>query len=553
MPAAVAQRWLHGRFADLMLGCGVAYALLFGLMLTTGSAVQDAIPLHWAPLVALAVGAPHYGATLLRVYARAEDRRKYALFAWGATLLIVALFAVGAHVTIVGSLLLTLYLTWSPWHYSGQNYGIALMFLHRRGVPVTPRAKKLLHASFTLSFAVTFVYLHTAGAAVPDAPVDPTGAVYEVVELGIPRAIGDVLLWALVAGFVATGVSALALLSRGGRARELVPTALLVASQALWFVVPDVARWIGAGQHLFPLAADEGTYAFFWVAVAHSAQYLWITSFFAKKSASGGGTPYLARCLAAGAAVWAIPALLFAPGLLGRVPYDLGLGLLVASAVNIHHFVLDGVIWKLRDGRIAKVLLYSEAAATEGAATADRLAWLRAPAVKRAAVAVGVACIAVQAYATVESAAFAEASGRGDAPRMEAASARLAWLGRASARDRVELAVLADKEGDTDRAFALLDDSLRLYPTADAWMARGAHHARQREWRRAARAYERALAIDDDDPHALLGAALAWIRAGHPGRAEELRLRAVEAGPRARDVPDAIDDALRREMRTSRL
>ena len=31
--------------------------------------------------------------------------------------------------------------------------------------------------------------------------------------------------------------------------------------------------------------------------------------------------------------------------------------LLVASVVNLHHFVLDGAIWKLRDGRVARVLL----------------------------------------------------------------------------------------------------------------------------------------------------------------------------------------------------
>ncbi len=32
-----------------------------------------------------------------------------------------------------------------------------------------------------------------------------------------------------------------------------------------------------------------------------------------------------------------------------------------AAAVNIHHFILDGVVWKLRDPRVPKVLTSSQA------------------------------------------------------------------------------------------------------------------------------------------------------------------------------------------------
>ena len=33
--------------------------------------------------------------------------------------------------------------------------------------------------------------------------------------------------------------------------------------------------------------------------------------------------------------------------------------LIFTALVNIHHFILDGAIWKLRDGRIATLLLNS--------------------------------------------------------------------------------------------------------------------------------------------------------------------------------------------------
>jgi hypothetical protein len=37
------------------------------------------------------------------------------------TLVIFAWFVAGQYVPIAGAALLTLYLTWSPWHYSGLN------------------------------------------------------------------------------------------------------------------------------------------------------------------------------------------------------------------------------------------------------------------------------------------------------------------------------------------------------------------------------------------------------------------------------------------------
>ena len=46
------------------------------------------------------------------------------------------------HLPALGTFLVTLYLTWSPWHYTGQNYGLAVMFLRRSGVEVDARTKR---------------------------------------------------------------------------------------------------------------------------------------------------------------------------------------------------------------------------------------------------------------------------------------------------------------------------------------------------------------------------------------------------------------------------
>jgi len=50
----------------------------------------------------------------------------------------------------------TLYLTWSPWHYSGQNYGIFLLFARRAGAQPDNRHRRALYSAFLLSYAILF-------------------------------------------------------------------------------------------------------------------------------------------------------------------------------------------------------------------------------------------------------------------------------------------------------------------------------------------------------------------------------------------------------------
>ena len=49
--------------------------------------------------------------------------------------------------------------------------------------------------------------------------------------------------------------------------------------------------------------------------------------------------------------------------------------MLVAAMVNIHHFMIDGAIWKLRDGRVARALIRREAPGPD-AIGAPRRRWL---------------------------------------------------------------------------------------------------------------------------------------------------------------------------------
>jgi hypothetical protein len=330
------QRWLWGPAPDLLLGCGLAYAAVFVVMLFVGPEMKVWIPLGLLPLGSLLMGTPHYGATILRAYERREDRRRYWVFTVYATALLFAVFLGGLYLPLLGSITYTLYLTWSPWHYAGQNFGLAAMFLRRRGVEVSPSARRALHGSFMLSYAIAFLVLHdtvAAGSAYAPKGAAPRG--YEFIPLGLPAVVSATLTLAVLLGYIACVVSAVVQLKRKGSWRDLAPTGALMGSQALWFLVPAVVGGTDFGQKLVPVAMADSEYAAWWLVFAHSVQYLWITSYYASRERGSRPTGFLVRAFLAGSAVWGVPALVFATAHLGPLAYDQGLLVLIASCRSL--------------------------------------------------------------------------------------------------------------------------------------------------------------------------------------------------------------------------
>ena len=68
-------RWLWGPAPDLLLGCGMLYALAFVVLLVAGPEIRAQQALFVFPLLILLVSTPHYGATLVRVYEQRAERR----------------------------------------------------------------------------------------------------------------------------------------------------------------------------------------------------------------------------------------------------------------------------------------------------------------------------------------------------------------------------------------------------------------------------------------------------------------------------------------------
>src|SRR5271157_578244 len=131
--AAPASPWIYGPWLDLTVGCGAwsAPLLLVSYLSIASNARAWSVAFY---VLALFFNYPHYMATIYRAYHREEDFQKYRIFTVRITFLI-ALTVVLSHLSIRAlPWIFTVYLTASPWHYSGQNYGLFMMFARRAGV-----------------------------------------------------------------------------------------------------------------------------------------------------------------------------------------------------------------------------------------------------------------------------------------------------------------------------------------------------------------------------------------------------------------------------------
>lgn len=562
-------RWLFGPFPDLMLGCGLLYGVVFATLAVGGPELIKMMPSSVPALLIMVFVMPHYGGTLLRVYEQRADRRAYTIFSVWATLAVFALFVVGIHSAYVGAIMVTVYLTWSPWHYTGQNYGLAVMFLRRRGVSVEPAVKRWLYASFILSYVLTFVAMHISSGAGYDA-LAYEGSEILFLPLGIPRTAAVYLMPVVgTAYLIATGGAVIQMLRRGSL-RDVAPTLALMVTQTLWFSAPITVRFYEWTTGLAPLDAQMQIrdYALF-VFLGHGIQYLWVTTYYARNSRSWTGYGrYLLKAALTGISIWTLPFMVFGPDALGKLSFDAGMALVVASAVNIHHFILDGAIWKLRSSRVASVLIRSE---KESAASAEPRPTWRRPALW-ALCSLGLAVGVFEWYeARVD---FQRAYRAGDVDRAERVLDRLAWIGYDRGSRRRQLGQAYAKQGELDIAEDQFARSVKLRPDAAGFIELGKVQQRRGELEDAARSYAAALARDPSRPdkiHALLGGVnrelgrseaavahlrdalqlnprsgrlandLAWVLATTPNlslRSPEEAIRLSEAVLRTMDRPD---------------
>ena len=445
--------WIYNPTLDVTVGCGAWSAPL--LLLTYAAA--NSSTLTWSVVfyaLALFFNYPHYMATIYRAYHTREDFNRYRVFTVHITGLLMLTLLLSHFWYGALPWIFTLYLTLSPWHYSGQNYGLFMMFARRAGVQPSQKERHALYSAFLLSYTILFLSFHTGPSN------DPL-----FISIGLPSHFSAIAALPLALAFVALSAYGLSGLIEQVGWRPLLPSLTLFSTQFVWFLLPTA---LSLGERL---RIPQSRFSTGVLAVMHSAQYLWITSYYTRREANAKeGTnwrpfAYFGILIAGGIALF-IPG----PWLASKLfHYDFTASFLIFTAlVNLHHFILDGAIWKLREGRIAAVLLGSKdrltAAASEaGSCTLSGLRWLMENSPGARALRLGSA-FSLLALGTVDQVRY----------YFILHDDNLAYLQHAAQMNSYDSSLetrLGRKEleaGNMQQAIAVLQDAVRVNPAAPA-------------------------------------------------------------------------------------
>lgn len=365
-------QWYIGPKSDLLIGCGL-WSIPFILLTHYLNLTYGAVLAFAFYVLSFLCNYPHYMATIYRAYGSKADFEKYRFFTIYITALMVGTAAIvhlshtlfGDKVNLV-PYFVTFYLLWSPYHYTGQNFGLTMMFARKRGVQPTLLERNLLQYGYVASYLVMLVSVQSSTGG-GDAHLLRIGGwlAKQTEHMGIIVNTIRVVFLGIFLVFTSYAVTRWV---RQVGLRKAFPFVALAMTQGVWFLIPSAYEILG-------YAAPAVYYSTGILAFMHCAQYLWINRFYAKKEAEaglrGGGVwspwKYYAILILGGIALF-VPA----PWLVSRtLGFDMTESFLIfVSLVNIHHFMLDGAIWKLRDGRIAQLLLGNSSVANNSASNA---------------------------------------------------------------------------------------------------------------------------------------------------------------------------------------
>src|ERR1700730_4265542 len=441
--------WIYRPWIDLLVGCGAwsAPLLLLAFYAPREYSRTWAVAFYF---LALLFNYPHFMATVYRAYHTHTEFEKYRIFTVHIALLLVLAGAI-AHVWFpLLPWIFTLYICWSPWHYTGQNFGLLMMFTRRSGLAPSSTERAAIHLSFIASFLLLMLSFHTGSSG------DPL-----ILSLGLPAKFTLPARGVLALFFLAATGWALVSLARRSSLRAILAPLTLAVTQFLWFLLPALLELL-SGREVPQTRYSSGI-----LAVLHSAQYLWITSYYQGREARAAGDTrwsflrYLVTLVAGGIALF-IPG----PWIVSRVFHaDFAASFLTFTAlVNIHHFLLDGALWKLRDSRIAAMLLDGKQKSTHAGdekqnSFARAARWLtgRAPAARAFRIAT-VALLFV--WAAVDQLHFWWSSETSALPILQRAAA----LNPDDSSVQVRLARAEQLAGQHDAALAAMQRAASLNP-----------------------------------------------------------------------------------------
>lgn len=329
------ERLLTGRafigpaFDLLVIGGGlslIALGVILGVRAELGARIPQDLTL---PLILLTTSA-HFASSTVRLYTKPDAFRTLPAMTmlFPAIALAVTLVAL-RWPELIGRNLFLLYLSWSPYHYAAQTFGLSSMYSARAGMGLSGNDRRLLWWSCMLPFMHNFVYSNGSGLAW----FVPASVFIDQPQL---LALRSALIWVTGVGVFAAPALLLGMLRfRTGRMVPVIVPCLLISNGVWWTLLQYES-------------------AFLWATIFHGLQYLAIVLVFHLKDHVPEGSP---RRMKIGVAVrfylvsLALGYVLFDvwPWFYAWLGFSFSESVLVCVAViNIHHFVVDRGIWQIR-------------------------------------------------------------------------------------------------------------------------------------------------------------------------------------------------------------
>jgi hypothetical protein len=333
-PVAPFDRFLLGPALDFFCFGPGATLLVAGVLLglqRMGATAASLASTLTISLVLLLVG-PHYAATYRSAYTSRTVVRAHPWVTLAVPPLLIAAAVVAVrHPASVGLCYFALYVCWSGYHYSGQSLGLAMLYPLRQGARLDAREKRLLSLPLYASWIFSVMGLFRLSSPARSAAHEMVRRAYT----GPPLAG-----WIAVLGLalLASSFAGVAVVAFGRHRRGIPlpwPVYAVLSAQVLWFT-------IGFFHPFFNITLAP---------VFHSLQYLALTSWHACHGKGNLGARRFARY----AGVALILGLAFNPGVtllfahFGTATGGLVVAAAITSFVNLHHFLLDGRIWRLRE------------------------------------------------------------------------------------------------------------------------------------------------------------------------------------------------------------
>ena len=324
-PFSAGRPFVSTAFDYLLIGGGLSLVVLTALVAAPAAPAWIFLRQNVWTLVLLS-NTPHFAGSTVRLYTKEGAFRDLPFVTMGLPFVMLLLLAMALLQPVFGAGLVNVYLLWSPFHYAAQTYGLSVMYACRAGRVPTLTERRLLRASCLVPF------VHAMVGGLGDFLLPAWAAASPLVHTVRQKGQAP-----LAAAAVAMTLIALFYMVRRQRPVPFIVPVLL-ASNAAWLI----------------FAGYTGAFAVALVTVFHGLQYLAILCIFHARervARPGNARPawhhvggFYLVCLALGY-------LLFQAWPLGIEflgPTRAESLLLVVAIINIHHFVVDGFIWKLR-------------------------------------------------------------------------------------------------------------------------------------------------------------------------------------------------------------